>query len=118
MRIASFTTLPRYFTDSWNLFDFMCVLATLFGIFLEYVLQIAVGPMLSSIRLFRIARLLRLLRFAKGLNKIFTAFLLSIPKLFNVACVLFLLMFLYSVMGVQMFAKTQVRGVRCSPKHR
>eukprot|EP00392_Amoebophrya_sp_AT5.2_P008189 g8208.t1 len=96
-----------YFYDGWNLFDFVCVTATLVGILLEFVFEIKVGALMSSIRLFRIARLLRLLRFAKGLNKIFNAFLLSIPKLFNVACILFLLMFLYAVMGVQMFGKVQ-----------
>ncbi|CAD7929325.1 unnamed protein product [Amoebophrya sp. A120] len=96
-----------YFSDGWNVFDFSCVSATLLGIILEFVFQIKVGALMSSIRLFRIARLLRLLRFAKGLNKIFNAFLLSIPKLFNVACILFLLMFLYAVMGVQMFGKVQ-----------
>ena len=51
--------------------------------------------------------MLRLLRFAKGLNKIFNAFLLSIPKLLNVAAILFLLQFLYGVMAVQLFAKIE-----------
>ncbi|CAD7924383.1 unnamed protein product [Amoebophrya sp. A25] len=96
-----------YFSDGWNMFDFSCVMATLVGILLDFVFEVKVGALMSSVRLFRIARLLRLLRFAKGLNKIFNAFLLSIPKLFNVACILFLLMFLYAVMGVQMFGKVQ-----------
>jgi hypothetical protein len=55
--------------------------------------------------------LLRLLRFAKGLNKIFNAFVISIPKLLNVAAILFLLQFLYGVMAVQLFAKIQYHNV-------
>ena len=60
---------------------------------------------MSAIRLFRIARLFRLLRFDKGLIQIFTAFVLSIPKLLNVGAILMLLLFLYSVMGLHLFSR-------------
>merc|ERR1719329_1856790 len=62
---------------------------------------------MSAIRLFRIARLFRVVRFMKGLNRLFTAFLLSIPKLVNVGLILLLLLFLFSVLGVQLFHKTK-----------
>ncbi|CAD7929440.1 unnamed protein product [Amoebophrya sp. A120] len=96
-----------YFSDYWNVFDFMLVLSTIVGVVLEFALDIQLGPLLSIMRMFRVARLLRLLQFAKGLNKIFTAFLLSIPKLLNVACICFLLLFLFAVMGIQLFGKVQ-----------
>merc|ERR1719199_1775457 len=66
-----------------------------------------VGSMVGGIRLFRIARLFRLLRFARGLNKLFNAFLLSIPKLLNVLAVLILLLFLFAVMGMNIFGKVR-----------
>jgi len=99
-----------YFKDNWNVFDFICVLASLFGIIADVIFKLALGPVMSGIRLFRIARLFRLLRFAKGLNKLFNAFLLSIPKLLNVAMILALLLFLFSVMGVAMFASVHYHG--------
>jgi len=101
----------NYFSDNWNRFDFLCVCATIFGLFVEIILGYKVGALFSAVRLFRVARLLRLLRFAKGLNKIFNAFVLSIPKLLNVAAILFLLQFLYGVMAVQLFAKIQYNNL-------
>lgn len=65
---------------------------------------------MSAIRLFRIARLFRLVRFAKGLNRLFTAFLFSIPKLLNVAGIMFLLLFLFAVLGVQTFGLVKFTG--------
>jgi hypothetical protein len=106
-----------YFKDNWNVFDFVCVLASLFGIIADVLLGLSLGPVMSGIRLFRIARLFRLLRFAKGLNKLFNAFLLSIPKLLNVAMILALLLFLFSVMGVAMFASVHYHGPHSPHAH-
>jgi hypothetical protein len=93
-----------YFKDGWNVFDFVCVVATLCGIFVENVLKIgSFGTVMSGVRLFRIARLFRLLRFLKGLNKLFVCFILTIPKLINVFGILMLLLFVFSVMGLNMF---------------
>jgi len=93
-----------YFKDGWNNFDFVCVVATMAGIFVEHVLKIgSVGTVMSGVRLFRIARLFRLLRFLKGLNKLFVCFILTIPKLMNVFGILALLLFVFSVMGLNMF---------------
>ena len=41
----------------------------------------------------------------KGLNRLFTALLLSLPKLINVGGILLLFFFLFSILGVQLFAK-------------
>lgn len=95
----------RYFTEKWNVFDFACVLATNFSIIINEFTNVKLGTVVSAIRIFRIARLLRLLRFLKGLNQLFTAFMLSIPKLFNVGAILCLLIYLYAVLGMNLFAK-------------
>jgi len=100
-----------YFTDGWNRFDLVCVVAWCFGIGVEIALpDVKLGSAMNAIRLFRIARLFRLLRFAKGLNQLFNAFLISIPKMMNVLRILVLLLFLFSVMGCHMFAKTHYYG--------
>ena len=59
----------------------------------------SLSSMATVFRMFRIARLFRLVRFLKGLNRLFFAFILSIPKLFNVGVVMFLLIYLYAVLG-------------------
>merc|ERR1719482_2270921 len=71
------------------------------------VFELQIGAVLSLIRFLRIARLFRIVRFLKGLNALFTALILSIPKLLNVGIVLCLLLFLYSVLGVALFGKVK-----------
>jgi hypothetical protein len=99
-----------YFIDNWNLFDFTCVLATIVGFVLQFAFKIEAAGVMNAIRLFRIARLFRLLRFAKGLNQLFNAFLNSIPAMSNVAAILLLFLFLFSVMGLHMFSKMRYSG--------
>jgi hypothetical protein len=100
----------NYFLDGWNLFDFTCVCATIIGFIVDRFTKIEIGAVMSAIRIFRIARLFRLVRFAKGLNRLFTAFVLSIPRLLNVLAILVLLLFLFSVLGVRLFAKIKFDG--------
>eukprot|EP00746_Dinoflagellata_sp_MGD_P164295 gnl/MRDRNA2_/MRDRNA2_92848_c0_seq1.p1 gnl/MRDRNA2_/MRDRNA2_92848_c0~~gnl/MRDRNA2_/MRDRNA2_92848_c0_seq1.p1 ORF type:complete len:1567 (+),score=269.87 gnl/MRDRNA2_/MRDRNA2_92848_c0_seq1:537-4703(+) len=97
----------NYFKDGWNVFDFICVVATIVGILIDLLTDINLGSVMSAIRIFRIARLFRLVRFMKGLNRLFTAFILCIPKLMNVFVLLTLLLFLFTVLGVQLFGKTK-----------
>jgi len=98
----------NYFTESWNLFDFFCVLVTDVFFLIEAIFSdFKMGMVMNSIRIFRIARLFRLVRFLHGLNQLFTAFILSIPKLVNVGVVLCLFLYLYAVLGVNLFALTR-----------
>merc|ERR1719326_2728140 len=105
-----FAMRKTYFADSWNCFVFTCVVATFLGIAIDQGTDLEIGSVMSAIRIFRIARLFRLVRFAKGLNKLFTAFILSIPKLLNVAGIMFLLLFLFAVLGVQTFGLVKFTG--------
>jgi hypothetical protein len=108
--VKLFALRENYFLDGWNAFDFTCVCATLIGFVIDMATSIEIGAVMSGIRIFRIARLFRLVRFAKGLNRLFTAFVLSIPRLLNVVAILLLLLFLFSVLGVQLFAKIKFDG--------
>lgn len=111
LKLYAFRT--RYFYDRWNLFDFGCVCCTILSIIVNTAVEdddAAIGPVVSVIRIFRIARIFRMVRFMKGLSQIFNAFLFSLPKLFNVAAILILLLFLYSVLGVHLFAKIRFYG--------
>jgi len=101
----------QYWKDNWNRFDFVCVMATYIGIIITEGTDLKIGAVAAVIRIFRIARLFRLLRVSKRLNKIFTAFVLSLPKLGNVMMILLLFMLLYSILGVQMFSTAKLGSV-------
>jgi len=99
----------NYFKDNWNIFDFLCVLVSDIFVVVELAMgdnmNVELGNVITTLRIFRIARLFRLLRFLKGLNQLFYAFIISVPKLFNVAIIMCLLIFLYAVLGINLFAK-------------
>jgi len=96
----------NYFYDAWNCFDFVCVFVGDIILIIEGTVGGSeLGTTVNTFRIFRIARLFRLVRFLKGLNQLVHAFMLSVPKLCNVGLILFLLLYLYAVLGINLFAK-------------
>ena len=59
--------------------------------------------LLRVLRIFRIARLLRLVEFAKGIRQLLWALMISLPALFNVGALLFLVIFIYGIIGMSAF---------------
>ena len=94
-----------YFQDGWCIFDFLIVVSAWVGILLLQVFNIDVGSISTIIRSFRIARVLKLVKSAKNLQQIFNTFILAIPELINVGALLVLFLFLFSVLGVTLFAE-------------
>jgi hypothetical protein len=100
-----------YFYDSWNSFDFAVVVLTLIGIILESLNVVEnIGSTTSIIRTFRIARVLRLVKRAKSLRMMFTTFIITVPALANIGGLLFLVLFLYSVLGMNLFSYVKPSG--------
>jgi hypothetical protein len=57
------------------------------------------------IRSFRISRIFKIIKKYKNLRILFYTFIGAIPQLTNVGGLLFLFLFLYSVLGVFLFAE-------------
>uniref|UniRef100_A0A4W6CHR2 Sodium channel protein n=1 Tax=Lates calcarifer TaxID=8187 RepID=A0A4W6CHR2_LATCA len=57
-----------------------------------------------NIQLARIGRVLRLIRAAKGIRTLLFALMMSMPALFNIGLLLFLVMFIYAIFGMANFA--------------
>ncbi|XP_066101604.1 sodium channel protein type 5 subunit alpha isoform X1 [Saccopteryx bilineata] len=95
-----------YFTNSWNIFDFVVVILSIVGTVLSDIIQkYFFSPTLFRvIRLARIGRVLRLIRGAKGIRTLLFALMMSLPALFNIGLLLFLVMFIYSIFGMANFA--------------
>ena len=74
-----------YFQNSWNNFDFVIVVLTIFSVILEKSGIVGtIGSSTSVIRAFRIGRLLRLIKRAKSLMLIFETLIKALPALANV----------------------------------
>ncbi|KAG8510394.1 Sodium channel protein type 9 subunit alpha, partial [Galemys pyrenaicus] len=95
-----------YFTVGWNIFDFVVVILSIVGMFLADIIEkYFVSPTLFRvIRLARIGRILRLIKGAKGIRTLLFALMMSLPALFNIGLLLFLVMFIYAIFGMSNFA--------------
>ena len=90
-----------YFSDRWNCFDFFCVATTLIGY------MAGTGGGASVLRVLRLARVFRLVRKLKGLLMLFNTLIVSLPGLINIGALLFLLCFVYAVLGMNLFGKVK-----------
>ena len=70
----------------------------------ELIEKYFVSPTLFRvIRLARIGRILRLIKGAKGIRTLLFALMMSLPALFNIGLLLFLVMFIFSIFGMSNF---------------
>ncbi|XP_033974995.1 sodium channel protein type 4 subunit alpha A [Trematomus bernacchii] len=95
-----------FFTNGWNVFDFVVVILSIAGTMLSDIIEkYFVSPTLFRvIRLARIGRILRLIKGAKGIRTLLFALMMSLPALFNIGLLLFLIMFIFSIFGMSNFA--------------
>ena len=90
----------KYFNSRWNAFDFFRVAtASVVGLAAD------VGSTTSVLRVFRLARVFRLVRKLKGLRMLFNTLVISLPGLVNIGALLFLLCFVFAVLGMNLFGK-------------
>jgi voltage-gated sodium channel len=85
-----------FFRDPWNLFDF-----TVVGI----ALLPATGP-LSVLRSLRVLRVLRLASTVPAMRRVIEGLLASIPGISSVVALLFLMFYVFAVMGTKLYAET------------
>ena len=98
-----------YFGDGWYVFDFIIVCLSVIGIIFDF----AAGPEIPAVnvfRVFRFARIFRLIPKAKGLQRLFRTLYFSMPALGNVGSVLALFFFIYAVMGMSLFGTVKFQG--------
>ncbi|XP_010215189.1 PREDICTED: sodium channel protein type 5 subunit alpha-like [Tinamus guttatus] len=97
-----------YFSNAWNIFDLVVVIMSLIALLLSGIgkaFEHFLPPTLFRvIRLARIGRILRLIRAAKGIRTLLFALMMSLPALFNIGLLLFLVMFIYAIFGMANFA--------------
>src|SRR5271163_1415374 len=71
----------------------------------EIIASYFVNPtLLRVVRIARVGRILRLVKGAKGIRTLLFALAVSMPALFNIGLLLFLVMFIYSIFGMSFFS--------------
>uniref|UniRef100_A0A8K9XD42 Voltage-dependent L-type calcium channel subunit alpha n=1 Tax=Oncorhynchus mykiss TaxID=8022 RepID=A0A8K9XD42_ONCMY len=113
---------PRgYFSDPWNVFDFLIVIGSIIDVILSEInggAQLAqCRPSMADnarisitfFRLFRVMRLVKLLSRGEGIRTLLWTFIKSFQALPYVALLIVMLFFIYAVIGMQMFGKIALR---------
>lgn len=105
IKILTSAALSASLCNETNLLMFFSF-SVLSGIVLADIIEkYFVSPTLFRvIRLARIGRVLRLIRAAKGIRTLLFALMMSMPALFNIGLLLFLVMFIYAIFGMANFA--------------
>jgi voltage-gated sodium channel len=95
IRIGAYGPRPwRFFTESWNVFDFVIVTLSLLPF---------TGHTFAVLRLARVLRVLRLITAVPRLQILVGALLKSLPSMSYVGLLLALLFYVYAVVGVKFF---------------
>jgi len=96
-----------YFNDNWNKFDFFIVVCGIISL-MEFV-QVGLN-VIRLFRFFRIGRALRLVNNVQKLKTLFLTLVYSTPSLWNIGALIFVIMFIYAVIGVATFGEDLCEG--------
>uniref|UniRef100_A0A087XR77 Voltage-dependent P/Q-type calcium channel subunit alpha-1A n=1 Tax=Poecilia formosa TaxID=48698 RepID=A0A087XR77_POEFO len=100
LKIIAFGPL-NYFRDAWNVFDFVSVIGSITDILVTEIWDNAIN--LSFLRLFRAARLIKLLRQGETIRILLWTFVQSFKALPYVCLLIAMLFFIYAIIGMQLF---------------
>ena len=96
IRMIAERSLKRFFSQGWNIFDFIIVVASL--------IPVDQGEAVLLGRLLRIFRVLRLISIIPELRILLGAFLTAIPRMGYVSLLMFIIFYIYAAMGSIFFA--------------
>ncbi|XP_051776699.1 voltage-dependent P/Q-type calcium channel subunit alpha-1A-like [Erpetoichthys calabaricus] len=105
LKIIAFGVL-NYFRDAWNIFDFVTVLGSITDILVTDLGNNFIN--LSFLRLFRAARLIKLLRQGYTIRILLWTFVQSFKALPYVCLLIAMLFFIYAIIGMQVFGNIAI----------
>ncbi|KAG9509584.1 Voltage-dependent calcium channel type A subunit alpha-1, partial [Fragariocoptes setiger] len=102
LKIVAFG-LRNFFKDMWNIFDFITVVGSAFDAFLVEFGGKKNHMQVGFLRLFRAARLIKLLRQGDTIRMLLWTFIQSFKALPYVCLLIAMLFFIYAIIGMQVF---------------
>uniref|UniRef100_A0A7N6BGV2 Voltage-dependent N-type calcium channel subunit alpha n=1 Tax=Anabas testudineus TaxID=64144 RepID=A0A7N6BGV2_ANATE len=105
LKIIAFGPL-NYLKDAWNVFDFVTVLGSITDILVTEINDRLLN--LSFLRLFRAARLIKLLRQGYTIRILLWTFVQSFKALPYVCLLIAMLFFIYAIIGMQVFGNIEL----------
>ncbi|KAL2101398.1 hypothetical protein ACEWY4_003159 [Coilia grayii] len=105
LKIIAFGVL-NYFKDAWNIFDCVTVVGSITDILVTELGNNFIN--LSFLRLFRAARLIKLLRQGETIRILLWTFVQSFKALPYVCLLIAMLFFIYAIIGMQLFGNIAI----------
>uniref|UniRef100_A0A672PFX8 Voltage-dependent calcium channel type A subunit alpha-1 n=1 Tax=Sinocyclocheilus grahami TaxID=75366 RepID=A0A672PFX8_SINGR len=107
LKILAFGIM-NYFRDTWNIFDFITVLGSITEIVVD---KVHTSFNMGFLKLFRAARLIKLLRQGYTIRILLWTFVQSFKALPYVCLLIAMLFFIYAIIGMQVFG-----NIKLNPK--
>uniref|UniRef100_A0A8C1AIR2 Voltage-dependent N-type calcium channel subunit alpha n=1 Tax=Cyprinus carpio carpio TaxID=630221 RepID=A0A8C1AIR2_CYPCA len=114
LKIIAFGPL-NYLKDAWNVFDFVTVLGSITDILVTEIKDRLLN--LSFLRLFRAARLVKLLRQGYTIRILLWTFVQSFKALPYVCLLIAMLFFIYAIIGMQVFGNIELSDDTAINRH-
>jgi hypothetical protein len=98
--------VKQYFSSGMNTFDFVIVCISLVGFIINLSVEDVDPSLVSVISVIKAGRVVRIFRLAmrvKGIRKLLETLIYTAPSLFNVTCLLGIILFIYTVLGMAFF---------------
>nr|XP_015222181.1 PREDICTED: voltage-dependent N-type calcium channel subunit alpha-1B-like isoform X17 [Lepisosteus oculatus] len=116
LKIIAFGAL-NYLKDAWNVFDFVTVLGSITDILVTEINTSNKLINLSFLRLFRAARLIKLLRQGYTIRILLWTFVQSFKALPYVCLLIAMLFFIYAIIGMQVFGNIDLQDDTAINRH-
>ncbi|XP_016369766.1 calcium channel, voltage-dependent, N type, alpha 1B subunit, a [Sinocyclocheilus rhinocerous] len=116
LKIIAFGPL-NYLKDAWNVFDFVTVLGSITDILVTEINTTDRLLNLSFLRLFRAARLVKLLRQGYTIRILLWTFVQSFKALPYVCLLIAMLFFIYAIIGMQVFGNIELNDDTAINRH-
>nr|QQY02566.1 voltage-dependent L-type calcium channel subunit alpha-1F [Cryptocotyle lingua] len=107
LRLSAFS-FRHYFSDMWNVVDFILVLGSYIDIIVTQSDLKSTKFSVNFFRLFRVMRLVKLLSKEESIRQLLWTFIKSIQALPYVALLIAMIFFIYAVIGMQLFGQIAI----------
>jgi hypothetical protein len=103
LKIISFG-FKAYVRDRGNIFDFLIVILTIVTSIISITMELDFGASTTFIRALRMSRIFKFIQKSKQIKVIFETLIVTIPAITNIGGLLLLLLYMFSILGVFLFA--------------
>eukprot|EP01062_Namystynia_karyoxenos_P056264 TRINITY_DN47234_c0_g1_i1.p1 TRINITY_DN47234_c0_g1~~TRINITY_DN47234_c0_g1_i1.p1 ORF type:complete len:1692 (+),score=600.34 TRINITY_DN47234_c0_g1_i1:206-5281(+) len=106
MKIGAYQ-LQGYMRSVWNRFDFVVVWGGVASLLIVQLLDIKEAAAIGAIRMLRVARIFKLMTASSGIKFLFRTLVVSLPEVFNITFLAFLLIYVYTIFGKEVFGRVR-----------